>query len=289
MIQVTKIYSLLEKGKRKNIEDSIFPMKGNADFNSKVFLVCDGVGGESKGEVASKIVAETIGKALIKQKQPIKKDDILSVIQKAIDEIKNYILDNADATRMSTTLTLAVIQKDGIWVAWCGDSKIYHFREGKVQWKSKDHSLVQHLIDIGEIDEEIAKNHPRKNVITRSISANAKLENIDFHFIKDIKQGDYLLLASDGIFEQMDEVKFSDLLKKENSKKDILVYNICEEQTNDNYSMYLLCLGVKHKKSFKTIGLFAFISISILSVLMLNYFHLIDLQCIVLKILKMIK
>jgi PPM family protein phosphatase len=289
MIQVTKIYSLLEKGKRKNIEDSIFPMKGNADFNSKVFLVCDGVGGESKGEVASKIVAETIGKALIKQKQPIKKDDILSVIQKAIDEIKNYILDNADATRMSTTLTLAVIQKDGIWVAWCGDSKIYHFREGKVQWKSKDHSLVQHLIEIGEIDEEIAKNHPRKNVITRSISANAKLENIDFHFIKDIKQGDYLLLASDGIFEQMDEVKFSDLLKKENSKKDILVYNICEEQTNDNYSMYLLCLGVNHKKSFKTIGLFAFISISILSVLMLNYFHLIDLQCIVLKILKMIK
>jgi PPM family protein phosphatase len=289
MIQVTKIYSLLEKGNRKNIEDSIFPMKGNADFNSKVFLVCDGVGGESKGEVASKIVAETIGKALIKQKQPIKKDDILSVIQKAIDEIKNYILDNADATRMSTTLTLAVIQKDGIWVAWCGDSKIYHFREGKVQWKSKDHSLVQHLIDIGEIDEEIAKNHPRKNVITRSISANAKLENIDFHFIKDIKQGDYLLLASDGIFEQMDEVKFSDLLKKENSKKDILVYNICEEQTNDNYSMYLLGLGVNHKKSFKTIGLFAFISISILSVLMLNYFHLIDLQCIVLKILKMIK
>jgi hypothetical protein len=146
---------------------------------------------------------------------------------------------------MSTTLTLAVIKENSILVAWCGDSKIYHIRKNKILWKSKDHSLVQHLVDIGEIDEDEAANHPKRNVIFRSISANTKEEDIDFYLLNDIQQDDYLLLATDGIFEQIDDEILIEILNHENEDKAKLIYTKCEGKTNDNYSMFLLKFSQK--------------------------------------------
>lgn len=283
MIEINKVFSLIEKGKRIQIEDSIYPPQGSATTSSKFFLVCDGVGGENKGEVASKIVANTIGDYLNKTTHKLNKTTILAGIEEAIQGIRKYAIEYPEAVKMSTTLTLASIQKDGIWLVWCGDSKIYHFRNGEVLWKSKDHSLVQHLVDLGEITEEMALTHPRKNVITRSISATTKVEQIDFYFQNDIQSGDYLLLASDGIFEQMDEAKFKEILISTNTKKEILVNNFCDGNTNDNYSMYLLSLSKSKSSNTKLLFLGILIMGMIGVFLGVKYLYGVDFKDIVFK------
>jgi len=166
------------------------------------------------------LICDTIGKNLsILKPNNINKDAILNAVQHAIKSLHDYIENYSDAQNMSTTLTLACINKNNAWVAWCGDSRIYHLRNGKILWRSKDHSLVQHLIDTGEISEEEALNHPRKNIILRSINASTHISKIDLHHITNLKEGDYLLLCTDGILEQINDLVLSSFLKSTNTNK----------------------------------------------------------------------
>lgn len=238
-MKIKNIYSLLEIGKRKNIEDYIFPYQDNATLSDKVFIVCDGVGGENKGEIASKITADTIGQYL-NGIEDITEIHLKFAFNLVKQNFEKYMQLHPEASKMSTTLTLAVIKENSILVAWCGDSKIALIRKNKILWKSKDHSLVQHLLDIGEINVNEAANHPKKNVIFRSISANTKEEDIDFYLLNDVQQDDYLILATDGIFEQINDEILIEILNHENENKAKLIYAKCEGKTNDNYSMFLL-------------------------------------------------
>ena len=135
---LNNIFYLNEQGKRKNLEDNIFPRPGNATLKDKLFIVCDGVGGLNKGEEASRIACEAISNNL---KQYSKKEISIIEIGKAVEysitEMQAYASVNPIAEHMSTTLTLAYLQANGVWVAWCGDSRIYHIRNGNILWQSK--------------------------------------------------------------------------------------------------------------------------------------------------------
>jgi protein phosphatase len=178
---------------------------------------------------------------------------------------------------MSTTLTLAYLAESKILTAWCGDSRIYHFRNGNVLWRSEDHSMVSMLVKTGEISESEAENHPQKNIILRSINANSKPSDIETHWLTDIQTGDYLLLCTDGVLEQMNDERFKSILKNENSDKRILFLNYCEGKTSDNFSLYLIKLktdkpnivNIKNKNNqlVVTIG----ILIAVILVLMLFF------------------
>ncbi|MDI9870790.1 PP2C family protein-serine/threonine phosphatase [Flectobacillus roseus] len=201
MIKISRVYSLLKQGKRSNLEDYIYPSSPQlGKIFSRIYIVCDGVGGETKGEIASKLVAETFGEMLSSMSN-ITREDIINVLEKATLRIKEYIDVNPEAINMSTTLTMAVINSNEILLAWCGDSKIIHFNAKEIKWKSLDHSLVQHLININEISIEEAKKHPQRNVITRCVNKDTQKEDLDFQVISKIENGDYLMLATDGIFE----------------------------------------------------------------------------------------
>lgn len=242
MIAINNIYSLLEIGKRKNLEDYIFPNHNTATLADKVFLVCDGVGGENKGEVASKITADTFGDHLSGINN-VTEQDLKLVFDQVLQNIQNYINIHPEAAKMSTTLTLAVIKEDRILVAWCGDSKIYFIRNNEIVWKSKDHSLVQYLVDTHEISEEEAKTNPNRNVILRTISANTTIDKIDFYELNNIENNDFILLATDGFFEQVTDELLLDSLKYPNLINAELFLNLCKERTNDNFSMYLIHLS----------------------------------------------
>ncbi len=242
-MKINTVDSIFEIGRRKNQEDYIYPLQNTATLESRIFIVCDGVGGENKGEIASKIVSESIGKILINLKRDIINSDINEALKIVQINFKKYIDQYPNAQNMSTTLTMAVINKENIIVTWCGDSKIYHIRGNKILWKSRDHSLVQHLLDIGEINEQEAITHPQKNIIVKSISLNNNQNDCDYHILNDIKENDYLLLASDGIFEQIDDENLINILNHKNENKTELIYKKCEGSTNDNYSMYLLKIG----------------------------------------------
>jgi serine/threonine protein phosphatase PrpC len=243
LIIATDIFCLNELGKRPNNEDCISPQKGTATSKDALFIVCDGVGGEKKGEVASKIVCTSI-QDYFKGKTPAtgeEKDGIQKAIQYANGKLAMYVAADAMANRMSTTLALVLLGERSVIAAWCGDTRIHHIRNGKVIWKSKDHSLVSELVSQGELTEEEARIHPSRNIITRSLNAVNFNNNVDFYEILDFETGDYLLLCTDGLLEKVNEDVIYTILTDETERdkaKSFLSY--CNGVTKDNFSMYLI-------------------------------------------------
>jgi len=242
---LSNIYYLHEKGRRQNMEDNIFPFPGFASLLSRIFIVCDGVGGLSKGEEASRILCETMGNYLTLQlEESINLYVIELAVAFAIKKMKEFVAIHPSAEKMSTTLSLVAIQKSGVWAAWCGDSRIMHIREGEIIWQSKDHSIVQKLIDSRKITEIEALFHPEKNIILRSINTVRNCE-VETKFISNIYPGDYILLCTDGILENINATAINDIFGKKQkiADKKKLFLKYCQGNTKDNYSMYLIQLG----------------------------------------------
>lgn len=235
-----------EAGGRSNNEDSIFPMPGTAGVSDTLFLVCDGVGGEHKGEIASSVACQCLSHYLDQLKTP---DLTLENVQLALEytrqTFENIEKEDPDTHGMATTLTLLQICDSGIAIAHLGDSRIYQVRNGKVIFQTKDHKWVNELVESGVITEEQARSHPKRNVITKVISA-ARNDQPDFRLIRDVKAGDYFFMCTDGVLEQLYnellEYHLRDNPDNQASPAEIInaIKEECEGKTNDNFSAYLI-------------------------------------------------
>lgn len=257
LIAATEIYCLNEQGKRRNNEDRIYPQEGTATSRDNLFIVCDGVGGENKGEVASEIVCTSVYQYINNQDFPLAngKEEIEKAIKYANKKLAEYAFTDGSARRMSTTLSLIYLNERSIITAWCGDSRIHHIRDGRVIWKSNDHSLVQELVKSGEISEAEARNHPKKNIITRSLNALNTNNTVDFHVVEDYKDDDFFLLCTDGFLEQIDEGMINSVLNNDaETDKAQQFFNLCVEKTKDNFSMYLVKVH-NNEKTKKAVSL----------------------------------
>lgn len=214
LLQTQPIHEL---GNRSNQEDSIYPKSTQEITDNKLFVVCDGMGGHEHGEVASKIVSETISSIILSHhnQEEILDDDILhDAVNAAYDN-----LDSADSTdithRMGTTLALACFHKGGCLMAHMGDSRIYHIRpsEHRIIYKSRDHSLVYDLFQAGEITIDELTTYPKKNVITRAMMPHmGERYMASVAHTADIKEGDCFYLCSDGMLENMSDNDLLDVL-----------------------------------------------------------------------------
>ncbi len=246
MIGSKFIYSLNQPGGRQQNQDTLYPSNEDVSDSSRVFLVCDGVGGGNKGEVASSIVCKEFGETFEGIESA---EQVDSLVEKSFERYKEkfgaYLNIFPEGNGMSTTLTMACILSDSIIFIWCGDSRLYHVRDGEILFRTKDHSLVSNLVASGEITEEEAEEHPQKNVIMRAVSSDTAIDDIDTHIITDIQDEDYILLCSDGLLECFNDKTISDLLTNENSmlKFDEVMEEVCHDKTADNYTMYLLGLS----------------------------------------------
>jgi serine/threonine protein phosphatase PrpC len=237
-------FSLNEIGGRKNVEDAIMPQKYTS-ATPNVFVVCDGVGGSSFGEVASEIATKCfyaiLEKATIQSEAEFRNllNQSLAKFKEKVDE---FVAGNPSAANTSTTLTLAVLQKDKAYIAWCGDSKIYQIRDGAPLFRSRDHSLVTDLVEQGVITAAEALTHPQRNIITRSLNSNTKQSDIDIVVLNDIRKNDWLLLCTDGLLEQFTEELFPVVLGRfdKGTNYSEVINKLCFGKTKDNYSMYLL-------------------------------------------------
>ena len=252
MIPIQHISFLNELGQRAELEDSIFPPPGKATLSDRLFIVCDGVGGEHKGEEASRIACESFARYFL-QFPPVPNQVDPTYISLAqafvLEQMAAYASLHPEAARMSTTLALAYLDQDRATVAWCGDSRIYHLRKGRVVWRSADHSFVSALVQHGEITEKEARFHPQKNIITRSLTAAGPVSQIDLHQLEDIQPGDCLLLCTDGLLEQIEEERLAAILHNPNENKAALCMAYCRDKTRDNYSMYLISFQGQPEKS----------------------------------------
>jgi serine/threonine protein phosphatase PrpC len=240
-------FSLNEIGGRKNVEDAIMPKKFTPESPS-LFVVCDGVGGSSFGEVASELATksyyETLERTTIQSESDFRNalNNSLTLFKQRVQE---FVSDNPSASNTSTTLTLLAIHQNKAYIAWCGDSKIFQVRNGKPIFRSRDHSLVAELVAQGVITEAEAVTHPQRNIITRSLNANTKTSDIDITVLTDIQNEDWFLLCTDGLMEQFTESMFPIVLDTFNpgSNYSEVIDKICSGKTKDNYSMYLLHAG----------------------------------------------
>ncbi|MDR1119322.1 MAG: protein phosphatase 2C domain-containing protein [Dysgonamonadaceae bacterium] len=171
-MKLNKPFALNEIGRRENNEDSIFPQKGTASENDRYFLVCDGMGGHENGEVASRTVCESFAEYLrTTDAERFNAELFNRTLDYTYDRLDKKDQSPAEDKKMGTTLTFLCLNSRGAFMAHIGDSRIYHLRkttEGvEILYKSQDHSLINDLIRAEVITPEEAKNHPKKNIITR--------------------------------------------------------------------------------------------------------------------------
>ncbi len=228
MVKILEQDYISEVGQRANNED-------NCGYVSKsTFVVCDGVGGLDKGEIASDIACRSILSSFSEDSNCT----IEVALPRAESSMASYLEQNQNAIGMATTLTLAQVRENGIYVAWVGDSRVYQFRSGKVNFVTKDHSWVNDALDMGLITKEEAINHPKSNVITRAVQGTSKPVKADSTLIQDLLPNDYFLLCSDGVLESWMDEELEELFANEESSTQILNHLKlkCEKFSKDNFT-----------------------------------------------------
>ena len=237
--------SIHEIGQRPNQEDSII------QWNNLLFVLCDGMGGHEKGEVASQTVCQSLANWFENNVNPddsFTDDQLRKALEYAYQQIDKYA--DGNPKQMGTTLTLLYIHAQGVTAAHIGDSRIYHIRPnssplerlGEVLYQSRDHSLVFDLFQAGEITYEEMATYPQKNIVTRAMTPGEdNRHRPDVIHITDIQPGDYFYLCSDGMLEQMNNDQLVALLSSQltdEEKKNKLIEFTKGNQ--DNHSAWII-------------------------------------------------
>jgi serine/threonine protein phosphatase PrpC len=165
-----------------------------------LFAVADGMGGHSAGEIASDLAVKTIQANCMYNLFSRKTVPPLAIIASAFDEANARIMDASGENGlkgMGTTLTAALIIGEDMYIAHVGDSRCYVINSREILRVTRDHSVVQELVDSGAITSEEARNHPRRNIITRVLGHSREIVP-DLHQVK-LYAGDNILLCSDGL------------------------------------------------------------------------------------------
>lgn len=192
-----------DKGlKRKENQDAyVADVKG-------VFAVADGMGGHRGGSVASRLALESIVDFIGDKKAS--EENIREAVSFANKSVFERAQDDENLYNMGTTLTFLWRNGKKFIMAHVGDSRCYLLREGRLVRKSRDHSLVNEMVEKGEISEEVARIHPKRNIITRALGTHRELRPDVLSF--DIKKGDRWLICSDGLTEHIDDSELEKLL-----------------------------------------------------------------------------
>lgn len=230
--------SIIEIGHRQNLEDAI------SQWANRLFVLCDGMGGHEKGEVASQTVCQSLTKWFeehIHPEEPFTDNLLREAITYAYTELDKYA--DGSPRQMGTTLTLLYICSSGVVAAHIGDSRIYHVRPNVgLLYQSRDHSLVFDLFQAGEITYKEMLTHPQKNIVTRAMMPGEdNRKRPDIIHITDIQPGDYFYLCSDGMLEQMDGNGLLRLLSSEATDEEKGQQLIAATTDNqDNHSAWLI-------------------------------------------------
>lgn len=189
---------------RRGNEDAHFVADG-------IFAVADGMGGHNAGEVASALAVNTLRASL--RGGVSGHDELRTVVQRANTAIYTASLDDSTQQGMGTTLTVVSAvhgRADLVLVANVGDSRAYLYRDEMLERITVDHSYVQDLVTEGIITVEDARNHPRKNIVTRALGIERNVE-VDISPIQ-VRSGDRILICSDGLVDEVDDHDIGRLL-----------------------------------------------------------------------------
>lgn len=244
-ILLNQPYSFWQRGKRSNQEDARFPDCDTPQGCKPAFVVCDGVGGQDKGEVASRTVADAIGRYMenVDLSKPFTSSDFSKVLEYTYSCL--YKKMRSETREMATTMTFVCFNSAGVFCAHMGDSRIYQIRPNVgIIYQSEDHSLVNALVHSGNLTPEEAINHPKSNIITRCISYVEKgtdKPSATAIQLVDVEPGDYFFLCSDGVLHCIGDNELLSILssgKTDKEKMEIIADK--SKDSSDNNTAYLI-------------------------------------------------
>lgn len=249
-------------GQRAVNQDALYPAIGLATEDTDLFIVCDGMGGADKGEVASQLLCDVIAGYAQSFDYPI--FDIVhlrAALGLALDAYQAYLRQHPLVGRIGSTLTLLQFHEDGATVAHVGDSRVYQLRDGVILFRTQDHKQVNDMIADGIITTTQALTHPWRNRLSRAVVAEpgnadkqTSVPTPDITRLTDVRAGDYFFMCTDGVLERLDDHALETLLAAnipDQAKRQSLVA-LCDGETKDNYSGYLI--GISHVAQTKFVS-----------------------------------
>lgn len=226
--------------KRSTNQDYVFETVDSVGKLPNLFIVADGMGGHKAGDIASRCAVETA----ISNINDSKEKDPISILDKAIKTANTAVITKAKSDGslegMGTTMVMATITDKSVYIANVGDSRLY-FINDEIHQITRDHSYVEEMVSLGEIDKEQARNHIKKNIITRAVGVEEKVE-ADFFEIQYTK-GDYVLMCSDGLTNMLEDEEIKNIIISADSidkKVNNLISKANENGGQDNIAVVLV-------------------------------------------------
>ncbi len=208
---------------------------------SGLWVVADGMGGHSAGDVASGMVVE----ALASSGLAVGAEDLVARVCARLAQANAAIRDHADRNGLGTigaTVVALLVADDGAQAVWSGDSRLYRLREGRLGLMTRDHTEVNALVESGALTEAEARTYPRRNVITRAIGVTEEPE-LELRAL-DVQPGDMWLLCSDGLTEHLEDGDIEHLMAGASPQEacDALVALTLERGARDNVTVVAVAL-----------------------------------------------
>ena len=208
-----KAFAATDVGKVREVnQDCVFSSTGPVGCLPNLFIVADGMGGHKAGDIASRLTVDSVVDKLSK----VNSKDYISVITDTIIKVNKEVIDKAaesqDYEGMGTTLVVATVFENILKVANVGDSRLYVIGEDIIQI-TRDHSLVEEMVTNGQLNRADARVDKRKNIITRAIGGESKVEAEMFSV--ELKPKDKILMCSDGLSNMVDDTEILEIINRE--------------------------------------------------------------------------
>ena len=222
-----KVYQCTNVGKvRKNNEDSLLVTEPN------IFVAADGMGGAAAGEVASKILVDTVKNFLANVPEPLDEKVLSKSILKSNAAILREAKENPNLRGMGTTATILHIYKDQAYFAHVGDSRLYRLKNSVLEQMTLDHSYVESLVRSGDLTPAQAKVHPMKNILMQAVGAMEDIQVETGNFKVD--GGEKFLLCTDGLTNMVDDDDIKKILIESTNPAEDLINAALEGGGYDN-------------------------------------------------------
>ena len=200
-------WGLSDTGKVRSQNQDAFRIE-ELDRHTVLAAVCDGMGGAKSGNIASRLAIDVFTDEVLRSyKSGMGPEQVGQLLENAVKLANFTVYDQArqfeDFAGMGTTLVAALVSGKNAAVINVGDSRCYHITRDDIRRVTVDHSLVQLMVDRGELTEEQARDYPGKNYITRAVGTEPTVESDIFHI--RVERGDALLLSSDGLHNEVDD------------------------------------------------------------------------------------
>lgn len=239
-----KSYAITDVGvKRKSNQDFVFSSDEPVGNLPNLYIVADGMGGHRAGDFASRYTVEAFTDTVRNSRE----ENPISIIDEAVNVANLALIDkaseNVEMKGMGTTLVVATVIGDSIYIANVGDSRLYLVNE-EIQQITRDHSLVAEMVNMGEIDKKSARTHEKKNIITRAIGADSEL--VADYFEIEYSSGDIILMCSDGLTNMVEDEDIKNIINK-GEELDLTAHKLVDTANNnggkDNISVLLVRLN----------------------------------------------